>query len=83
MRRKTVMKVKKFLAGIDEPEQKIGEIARKIEEYIFKADSALSKRYCRIAFLVLSALKVRHGLTQDKKETYQEIIAKLEGKKYE
>jgi hypothetical protein len=58
LRRKTVHKIRKFLSGINENEAKVTEISNKIEEYIFKADNTLSNRYCRIAFLVLSALKV-------------------------
>lgn len=58
MRKKTLMKIKKFLLGLIDNEGKLQEVAEKIEDYLFKSDSGVGQRYCKIAFLVLSALKV-------------------------
>ncbi len=52
------MKIKKFLLGLIDNEGKLQEVAEKIEDYLFKSDSGVGQRYCKIAFLVLSALKV-------------------------
>lgn len=62
IRKKTLLKVKKFLSATEDNESKLQSIAQKIEDEVFGSDSWVGQKYCTIAFKVLSALKVRHWI---------------------
>lgn len=58
IRKKTIVKLEKFLKAHPDVQSKARELAIKIESYFQKADGQVGETYKSLAFKVLSTLKV-------------------------
>lgn len=53
-----MLKIKKFITNSHDSESKTKDVSQKIEELIYRTDESLGNQYCKVAFQVLTALKV-------------------------